>query len=155
MSSDFATFWIRVEADASDAITVIDRARGQLQLMQNKARLLDINIKRSVTAGVAALSSLAAVGFAAFDLLGIAIDEVLKATIQLILSYATQLALIASSTSVINPIYAGILATAAATLQARAIQLQAQGAADAKASLDKARNLMFTVTQSLVIITRS
>ena len=155
MSSDFATFWIRVEADASDAQMVIARASDQLEVMQNKARLVDLNITRSVSAGVAALSSLAAVGLATFDFLGIAIDEVLKATIQLVLGYAQQLALIATSTSAINPIYAGILATAAATLQARAIQMQAQGAADAKASLDKARTLMWNVTQSLIIVTRS
>ena len=133
MTNDFGAFWDRVEREAMQA---------------------EETVKRSISNMVAGLSATVRVGFDVLDVFGVTIDTIHKATVNLMLSYATQLALIATSTSVINPIYAGILATAAAALQARAIQLQAEGAADAKAALDKSRRLMTDLTTSLVILTR-
>jgi len=155
MSSDFGAFWIRVELETAAAESWIARAKLQLNRIGWRIQEADLQIAQSLSSAVSGLNALANTAFAAFDLLGVAIDESLEATISLILSYAQQMALIAASTSAVNPAYAAALATLSATLNARAIQLQAEGQAEAREKLQKAQRLMSQVTQSLIIFTRS
>ena len=145
---------IRVTADDSEAQEVIARAEQQVEDLAARASTVTLGVTRSVSQAVTALNAVVNTGLSVLDIMGIAVDETLKAAIQMILSYAQQLALIATSSSLINPVYAAAVATVAVTINARAIQLQAAGAADAKAGLDKARSLMNQITQNIVIFTR-
>jgi len=119
-----------------------------------KTQEVEEKVTRSLSATVAGISAVVRVGMDVLDVFGITIDVVLKETVNLILGFVTQIALIATSMAPVNAPYAAALAIIAATMQARAIQLQATGASESKEAMDKARRLMSDLTTSIIIITR-
>ena len=136
-----------------DQLEEIDDTEDQII---EKTKEVERRVKRSLAGVVAAMSATVRLGVSVLDVFGITIDKVLEQTINLILSYAQQLSLaaMAYATSPITAPYAVALATIAATLQARAIQLQAAGATEAKAELEKSKRLMDDLTTSILIMSR-
>lgn len=135
-----------------DQLEEIDDTEDQII---EKTKEVEAKVTRSMSAIMASVSIVVRVGMDVLDVFGITIDTIHKEIINMILSYAQQLTLIAVSSSGINPAYAAAVATVAMTLQARAIQLQAAGDKDAKEAMDNARRLMRDVSSSMVILTRT
>jgi len=121
-----------------------------------KSKDMEAKVTMSASAAVAAISSVVRVGMSVMDVFDIAIDQTLKAIIDMLLTYAVQLALIAA-TMASNPVTAPLgitTATIAMTIQAKAIQLQATGASEGKEAMEKARRLMSNLTQTITIMSR-
>ena len=105
---------------------------------------------------ISAMSITVRVGLSALEAFGVTIDATLKATVNMMLSLATQLALAAISYAA-HPLMAAFsaaLAVLAAEMHRKAIQLQAEGATEAKQEMENSRRLMSEVSQSLIIISR-
>lgn len=133
MSSDFASFWIRVEAESSQAEAVIARAEQQAERVGAK-----ISTVLSRTAYLA--STLGSFSLTMLDLAGVAVDETIEALYRIMLSWTTQMIALAGAQAASgNMVAAALLTSAMAAYQAKATLEQAQAREEARDHLDKAR----------------
>ena len=146
---------VKVTADDTMAQAVIAKAEAQVEQLGRHVELAELRVTRSLSAAVSGISALSRIGLKSLKLFGVAIDKTFEALIGSILSYAQNLAMIAAGTAAVNPVYAGLIASAGFVVQLQAIKLQQEGQAEAEQKLREAESLMQDITSSLIIFTRS
>jgi hypothetical protein len=140
---------IRVKQEGvEEAQAQVQRLKTEMQGVKTDASLLSKVTSLSLSKFMIAVNLVANISFAAFDLLGIAIDKMVKSMIQMLLNYATQISMIATAHATAGSIAtAATLSTFALALQVAGVQQMERMGNEAKMELNAGKTALQSVSQ--------